>query len=124
VIDEFGAVAGLVTLEDLVEEIVGEIQDEYDEEELEVVSLPDGSRTVQARMDLDDFNEFFDVEIPEGDYDTIGGFLISLLGRLPNLGEELTYESLNFKATDVEGHRLMKVLVRQMEKEDGVEEES
>ncbi len=122
VIDEFGAVAGLVTLEDLVEEIVGEIQDEYDEEEMEVMSLPDGSRKVQARMDLDDFNEFFDVEIPEGDYDTIGGFIISLLGRIPNPGEELTYESLNFKATEVEGHRLMKVLVRQLEKEEEVEE--
>jgi len=124
VVDEFGAVAGLVTLEDLVEEIVGEIQDEYDEEEKPFVSLPDGSKKIQARMDLDDFNELFGVEIPEGDYDTIGGFVISLLGRLPSVGEQLTYENLSFRATDVEGQRLKKLVVRPHEAEPELEIES
>ncbi|MCK4546701.1 MAG: HlyC/CorC family transporter [Candidatus Eisenbacteria sp.] len=122
VVDEFGAVAGLVTLEDLVEEIVGEIQDEYDEEEKAVVSLPDGTMRVQARMDLDDFNDLFGVTLPEGDYDTIGGFVISLWGRLPTVGEEISYENFNFSAAEVDGPRLLKILVTRYGRED--EEES
>jgi len=111
VVDEFGAVSGLVTLEDLVEEIVGEIQDEYDEEEKEVIVLPDGSRQVAARMDLDDFNEIFGSRIPEGDYETIGGFVINLLGRLPRVGEEVTFLNLTFRAVEVVGQRLLKLVV-------------
>lgn len=115
VVDEFGAVAGLVTLEDLVEEIVGEIQDEYDEEEKPIVALPDGTKQVQARLDLGEFNELFQAAIPEGDYDTIGGFVISLFGRLPKEGEEVTYEDFSFKAMDVQGQRLLKINVRAQE---------
>jgi putative hemolysin len=111
VVDEFGAVSGLVTLEDLVEEIVGEIQDEYDQEEKEVVVLPDGSRQVTARMDLDDFNEIFGSRVPEGDYETIGGFVINLLGRLPRVGEEVNFLNLTFRAVDVVGQRLLKLVV-------------
>lgn len=121
VVDEFGAVAGLVTLEDLVEEIVGEIQDEYDEEEKAIVPLPDGTKRIQARMDLDDFNELFDARIPEGDYDTIGGFVISLLGRLPKAGEEIRYRNFGFTALDVQGQRLMKIVVSRREADDGEE---
>jgi len=113
VVDEFGAVVGLVTLEDLVEEIVGEIQDEYDEEEKIVVSLPDGSKQIQARMDVDDFNEHFNADVPEGDYDTIGGFVISLFGRLPNEGEEVTFGQFSFKASDILGQRLLKIRVHE-----------
>jgi CBS domain containing-hemolysin-like protein len=123
VVDEFGAVAGLVTLEDLVEEIVGEIQDEYDEEEKAVVSYPDGSKRVQARMDLDDFNELFGAGIPEGDYDTIGGFLISLWGRLPSVGAEVSYEDFEFKAVEIKGQRLLKILVTQHDPEEEEEQE-
>jgi CBS domain containing-hemolysin-like protein len=99
VVDEFGGTAGLVTLEDLIEELVGEITDEYDVEEVPPERLADGTVVVNARMPVDEVNELLDTsELPEGDeWDTVGGLLYSLLGHVPVEGE----------AADVDGHRLV-----------------
>jgi CBS domain containing-hemolysin-like protein len=97
VIDEFGGTEGLVTMEDILEEIVGEIQDEYDEEVKDVEASPDGTFMINARMSIKDFNERFETRIPEADeYETLSGFLHKLTGRIPDLNEEINHETLSF----------------------------
>ncbi len=97
VIDEFGGTEGLVTMEDILEEIVGEIQDEYDEEVKDVEASPDGTFMINARMSIKDFNERFEARIPEADeYETLSGFLHKLTGRIPELNEEINHEALSF----------------------------
>ena len=89
VLDEHGGTAGLITTEDIFEELFGEFEDEFDENLEKGEKLPDGSIIVNARMDWEDFNQDFDNIIPEGEYETIGGYIISELGRIPNKGEHL-----------------------------------
>ena len=113
VVDEYGGTAGLVTLEDLLEEIVGEIQDEYDEEEPEYVVLGPGHFRVDARMNLDDLNELMGAELPTESVDTIGGFIYDLLGRIPEEGERLSWDELQFVVEKVEGQRIATVIVKQ-----------
>jgi putative hemolysin len=113
VVDEYGGTAGLVTLEDLLEEIVGEIQDEYDEEEPEYVVLGPGHFRVDARMNLDDLNELTGAEMPTESVDTIGGFIYDLLGRIPEEGERLSWDELQFVVEKIEGQRIATVIVKQ-----------
>src|SRR3989441_9713387 len=87
VVDEYGGTAGLVTLEDLIEELVGEIVDEFDVEEPNVEPLPGGAVRVNARMPVDEVNELLHADFPEGDWDTIGGYMFNLLGHIPTEGE-------------------------------------
>lgn len=97
VIDEFGGTAGIITMEDIVEEIVGEIHDEYDDEVRDVEMTNDGSYLVNARISIHDFNERFGVELPQTDeYDTMSGFLHKHTGRIPELNEEIRFENLLF----------------------------
>src|SRR3712207_6910561 len=91
VLDEYGGTAGLVTVEDLLEEIVGEIQDEYDVEEPDVVVLDERTSILDARVVLDEVNERLDVEMPTEEYDTVGGFVFGLLGRLPAQGDTVAW---------------------------------
>lgn len=112
VVDEYGGTAGLVTLEDLLEEIVGEIQDEYDEEEPEYEELDDGQFRVDGKMNLDDLNELIGAGLPTDSVDTIGGFIYDLLGRIPEAGEVVTWHGLKFLVEDVEGQRIAKVVVK------------
>ena len=86
VVDEYGGTAGLVTLEDLIEELVGEIVDEYDGEEAAVERLPGGDVRVNGRMPVDELNELLDADLPEGDWDTVGGLMFHLLGHVPDRG--------------------------------------
>jgi CBS domain containing-hemolysin-like protein len=110
VMDEYGGTAGLVTIEDILEEIVGEIQDEYDPEEaLAVQHQPDGSLVVDGKVPIDEVNELLDVELPTEEFDTIGGFVVGQLGRAPNQGEEVRYNTLRLVARDVEARRLVRV---------------
>ncbi len=112
VVDEYGGVAGLVTLEDIVEEIVGEIQDEYDREEPQVIFEADGSHLFDGRIPLDDVQEYLHVPLPLDEADSLGGFIYNKLGRVPHPGEKLTYKGLQFEVVEVNGRRIRKVRVR------------
>jgi len=105
VIDEYGGTAGLVTLEDLIEEIVGEIVDEYDTESAEAVALGGNSYRVSARMSIDDLGELFDVELDDDEVDTVGGLLAKALGRVPIVGSRVEVGGISLLAERLEGRR-------------------
>jgi putative hemolysin len=111
VVDEYGGTAGLVTLEDLIEELVGEIVDEYDVEEAPVEPLPGGGVRVNARMPIDELNELLEAEFPEGDFDTVGGLMFNLLGHVPTEGESVEYDGHQLRAEKVQGRRIGRVRI-------------
>jgi putative hemolysin len=114
VVDEFGGTAGLVTLEDLIEELVGDISDEYDDEEADVEVLGDGTVVVNARMPVDEVNDLLDSDgLPEGDWDTVGGLIYSELGHVPTEGEEVTVGDHRLVAERVQGRRIGRVRILQ-----------
>jgi CBS domain containing-hemolysin-like protein len=107
VVDEYGGTAGIVTIEDLLEEIVGDIIDEYDTERLEVVAMPDGTVLVEGRASLDKIEETFDIEIAEEttDAETISGLVTDILGRIPEVDDEVTIEGIHFTVLEVSHNR-------------------
>lgn len=113
VVDEYGGTAGIVTMEDLLEAIVGNIQDEYDNEDEEIVEVSENIFTIDGTAYIEEVNELVGEIIPEGDYDTLGGFLISRLGFLPQDGDmtEVVFENLKFTILNVEDRRIGKVRV-------------
>lgn len=113
VVDEYGGTAGLVTLEDIIESIVGNIQDEYDDEEVEIAKINDTTFTVEGNTDIDEVDELVGAEIPQEDYDTLAGFIISRLGYLPKDGDMDTveFENLKFTVLSVEDKRIAKVRI-------------
>lgn len=111
VVDEHGSCVGLVTLDDLLTELVGAVHDETDAVEREVVELRPGVYTVRAGLDVDDFASRFGFELPEGEYTTLGGFVFHLLGRAPEKGDEVTWEGRKFLVSGVEGRRITEVTV-------------
>jgi putative hemolysin len=113
VIDEFGGTEGIVTMEDILEEIVGEIHDEYDEDIREIEQTADGSVLVHGRMSVAELNERFGVDLPEGgDYDTLSGFLNKTAGRIPDAGEEIVYGLLTFTILKKSQRRIRLVRIR------------
>ncbi|HEY5540431.1 MAG TPA: hemolysin family protein [Coriobacteriia bacterium] len=110
VADEYGGTAGLVTLEDLIEEIVGEISDEYDREESLLVDMGEGRFCVDARLPVDDLNELLGTEI-DIDADSVGGLFTELAGRIPSLGESVEIEGLRLTVTDLQGTRIRQLTV-------------
>jgi CBS domain containing-hemolysin-like protein len=112
VVDEYGGTAGLVTMEDLLEEIVGEITDEYDVEEPQVERLPDGTLRVPGRTPIDEVNELLDVDLPQDEWDTVGGLVFNALGHVPIEHECVREHSLEFCAERVQGRRIVSVLIR------------
>ncbi|MBZ0157916.1 MAG: hemolysin family protein [Alphaproteobacteria bacterium] len=115
VIDEYGAVSGLVTLEDLLEEIVGEIRDEYDTES-PVITLNDGSMIIDASISVRDLNEDYHVEIPESnDYETLGGFIVTHLQRIPRTGDTVNIDSKTLKVVEMVAQRIAKVKLERID---------
>lgn len=110
VADEYGGTAGLVTIEDLLEEIVGEIFDEYDVEEQMMVDLGDGRMLIDGRMPIDDLNEAFGTDV-ELEADSVGGLFIEIAGRIPEAGESIQVEGLSITAHELEGNRIRQVIV-------------
>jgi CBS domain containing-hemolysin-like protein len=111
VVDEHGGTAGLVTLEDLLEEIVGEIVDEYDKEEPGVEPLPGGGIRTPGRTPIDDVNEALGSELPDTDWDTVGGLVFNLLGHVPEPGETVRCQGLEFRTERVEGRRIAMIAI-------------
>lgn len=106
VVDEYGTFSGIVTLEDLLEEIVGEIEDEYDLPDASVENLPNGRLRVHGTFPIDDFNEQFSLSLPQNGYQTIGGFVFGRLGRQPAAGDEVAAEGASFRVLEVTGARI------------------
>lgn len=121
VVDEYGGVAGLVTLEDILEEIVGEIRDEYDkEEEEEFIKKGDGEYIVNPKMDLDDFVEKLGIEKTHDmeDYESVGGLVFDLAGKIPDIGDEFIFNQYKFKVLGKEENKLLKIGITKIKKEE------
>jgi magnesium and cobalt transporter len=117
VVDEYNGVAGLVTIEDVIEEIIGEIEDEHDREDNEInINTHDNNRyTVKALTPISEFNEFFNTEIHDNEYDTIGGFVINTFGYLPKRGEIINFERFNIKILRADKRRVHLILFTQID---------
>lgn len=112
VVDEFGAVSGLVTIEDILEQIVGDIEDEFDEEEVaDIRQLSRHTYAVRALTDIDDFNAQFNTDFDDEEVDTIGGLIMQTFGYLPKRGEEIILKNLQFKVTSADSRRLIQLRV-------------
>ncbi|SRR6266568_1863875 len=111
VVDEYGSVAGLVTIEDLVEEIVGDIQDEYDREEKLYEQISEDEYVFDAKISIDDFNELMNTNLEDQDYDTLGGFLYAQLDKIPNVGDTITFQEMTFTVLSTRGRRITQVRV-------------
>ncbi len=112
VVDEYGGTAGLVTIEDLLEEIVGEIQDEYDTEEPLIEDLGDGEYMCDARLSVDDAERLAGLQIPEGDFDSLGGFVYDRLGAIPRVGDQIVVGDATITVDSIKGLRLGKLHVQ------------
>jgi CBS domain containing-hemolysin-like protein len=106
VVDEYGGTAGIITLEDILEEIVGEIEDEFDEEQELIQPLEDGGWMIDARHDIGELNEALEVELPDEDYESLGGFIIAELGHIPSPGEVVSYENLRLEVVKATPRRV------------------
>jgi len=111
VTDEYGGTAGLITIEDILEEIVGEIMDEHDHEESLMNVIDDNTILVDARLEAEEIENFFKIDLPEGDFESVGGFIINLLGKIPKTGEEVTYRNLKITVKSADERRIDKALV-------------
>jgi len=116
VVDEHGGVAGIVTVEDVLEEIVGEIWDEYDVQIPEIIRIDDKTISVYSKMDIYDLNERFGLDLPTEDFQTIGGYIFGLLGREPEIGDEVEANDIKMKVENMEGHKIVRAILY---KEDG-----
>ncbi|OHD16403.1 MAG: magnesium/cobalt efflux protein [Spirochaetes bacterium GWB1_59_5] len=113
-IDEYGGVSGIVCMEDIIEEIVGDIQDEFDNEREDIVAIGDAAWLCDARVNLEDLNEETDLGLPVEGFDTLGGFVFDLFGKIPSRYEKVSWKSFDFVIQEMDGHRIgaVKILRR------------
>jgi CBS domain containing-hemolysin-like protein len=111
VLDEYGGTAGMVTLEDILEEISGEIPDQFEEDEQEIVRMPDGSLLVDGLANIEDVSEELDIDLNDENYDTIGGFVMGRLERIPENGDEIVVDGYRFCVDKVDGMRIDKLRI-------------
>jgi CBS domain containing-hemolysin-like protein len=119
VVDEYGGVSGIVCLEDIIEEIVGEIQDEFDDEKDDIIPLSEGVWICDARADLDELNEELGLSLPAQDFETLGGYLFDLFGRIPARSERIEKDGIRFTVQDMDGNRIISVKVQRLSPEEG-----
>lgn len=114
VIDEYGGTAGVVTLEDTIEEIIGDIMDEYDAEENWLIEEDDGAILVDARLDVEELEDYLDVEFPEGKFESVGGFMISILGKVPIVNEKVEYGPVEMVVEQADRRKIEKIRIRRI----------
>ena len=115
VIDEYGGTSGLITIEDILEEIVGEIYDEYDTQEPRLVPQEDGSVIVDARLEIENLADHFDIEVPEGEFESVGGLMIHHLGKVPQVSDTVVIQNLELTVTAADERRVKQIRVRAFE---------
>ena len=114
ILDEYGSVCGLVTLEDILEELVGEIDSEMRQEELPLKRLNENHYRIEGSYSLAEFNESFQSDLPENDYDTVGGYVFGLFGRIPRSGESTTVDRFKFRVEKMKGSRILSLFITLM----------
>ncbi|MDR2193148.1 MAG: hemolysin family protein [Treponema sp.] len=118
VVDEYGGVSGIVSMEDIIEEIVGDIQDEFDNETEDIVKINDGVYLCDARINLEDLAEEINIDLPIDDFDTLGGFVFDLFGKIPVKYEKTVYNGHDFIIQEMEGHKIQKVKIAAQHEDD------
>lgn len=111
VVDEYGGFSGIVTMEDIIEEIIGDIQDEFDEESEQIKVLEAGNFSIDARINIEELNDFLKVSLPVDEVDTLGGFIIMMAGHIPKRGQEFVFENLKFKVITKKKNSILRVKV-------------
>jgi magnesium and cobalt transporter len=122
VVDEYGGIAGLVTVEDLVEELVGEIRDEYDLEADPIVQEPDGAFVFSAKVAIGEMTERLGITIDEEGFETVGGYVLTRAGRVPAEGESFTVDGVSVEVLEAERRRIHKIRVRRLPPDEGEEQ--
>lgn len=112
VTDEYGGTAGIITIEDIIEEIVGEILDEHDNEKPLLTVIDDQSVLVDARLEIEKLEEHLNIQLPKGDFESVGGFIIDLLGRIPDVNEKISFENLEIIIKNADQRRIDNILVK------------
>lgn len=117
VVDEYGGTSGIITIEDLVEEVFGEIEDEYDAEEQRLIPLQDGWVLVDGRLEIEQLEEYLNLQIPRNNFESVGGFIFHLIGRVPDKGETIAYPGLEILIEAADERKIEKVRVRKIPEE-------
>lgn len=115
VVDEYGGTSGILTLEDIIEEIIGDVMDEYDADVKLMVEHDDGSITVHARLDVEELEEFLNVKLPDGKFESVGGFVISLVGRVPEVNERIVYKNIEMEIEAASNRKIDKIRIRRID---------